>query len=871
MKKLLALVLALVMSMSLVTISNAAFKDADKISNKEAVDVMAAVGVLAGYDNGEFGATDTLTRAQACKIIAYLDLGGKTADAIKGTGTVFTDVKATSWYAGYVEYCAGAGYVAGVGGGKFDPEAKVTGVQFAKMLLCALGYKAEIEGYTGTDYTIAIARDANKNDLFDGLSIVTSANLTREQAAKMAFNALKATVVEYQGGTNVTTSDGTSVIVNATRNEVANKSYDYDQSVKDYDKNGTQQLCEKLYGKDLKKQAAASDDLGRPASKWTYKNDEVGTYGESADTVYTLTDTYKVESVANLLATLKDEDFTDNDGLKFKSERNTVTAILYVNGEKQNDDDGKLTDTVIKADSATAKAFANNAKGGVIVELYYSDEDVNQIDRVVVLNYSIAQIDDVSTKITKAQKDDGATCKIKVDGTYYTNDDVTGFNADTYVEDAYLLYVAKADKTEILASQIAKELKGKATAVKGDDARIDGTYYTTVDGITVKVSDEGSFYLNIAGQIAATDTTSKSDKYAYIYNVKMDADKINSNGVKATTFTAYYVTADGTKGSAVIASEKNTAGTAYVFEDTSVTLAEIKTENSTTTTTLKYTSGVIAYSINSDKELVYETAKDTIGNVNNLDDISKSLAQGTDSNTQFIFTWADGSTQKVATKVGYKNVDIDASSTGYITVTNSDGDIVYVFVAGENATVSSDAKLAVLLNTKATVTENEDGDEIYTYDVAVDGEETTLSFKDGNKLSDSKYVKGYVFAYEMDGDYAKVDATESAKIKGADLSKTAEKATKDYFSIGKDQYNLSDADAVYTITVEYKKSAKVNVDAKDFDATKNYSAIDSVTVSEGVSIDGKTTVDGTEVKGDYVTFTTDGDDLKVLFVYDFIG
>ena len=209
MKKLLALVLALVMSMSLVTISNAAFKDADKISNKEAVDVMAAVGVLAGYDNGEFGAKDELTRGQAAKIIAYLDLGGKTADAIKGSGTVFTDVKATSWYAGYVEYCAGAGYVAGVGGGKFDPDAKVTGVQFAKMLLCALGYKSDVEGYTGADYTISVARDANKNDLFDALSIVTSANLTREQAAQMAFNALKATVVEYQGGTNVSTSDGT--------------------------------------------------------------------------------------------------------------------------------------------------------------------------------------------------------------------------------------------------------------------------------------------------------------------------------------------------------------------------------------------------------------------------------------------------------------------------------------------------------------------------------------------------------------------------------------------------------------------------------------------------------------------------------------
>ena len=43
MKKLLALVLALVMSMSLVTISNADFKDADKIDYTEAVDVKNAV------------------------------------------------------------------------------------------------------------------------------------------------------------------------------------------------------------------------------------------------------------------------------------------------------------------------------------------------------------------------------------------------------------------------------------------------------------------------------------------------------------------------------------------------------------------------------------------------------------------------------------------------------------------------------------------------------------------------------------------------------------------------------------------------------------------------------------------------------------
>ena len=93
MKKLLALVLALVMSMSLVTISNAAFKDADKIDYKEAVDVMNAVGVFVGDEKGNFNAKDNLTREQAAKIIAYLELGEKAADALVGSAT-FTDVAA---------------------------------------------------------------------------------------------------------------------------------------------------------------------------------------------------------------------------------------------------------------------------------------------------------------------------------------------------------------------------------------------------------------------------------------------------------------------------------------------------------------------------------------------------------------------------------------------------------------------------------------------------------------------------------------------------------------------------------------------------------------------------------------------------------
>ena len=52
MKKLLALVLALVMTLSLCVTSNAAFTDADSIEYKEAVEVMRAIKVLEGDDLG---------------------------------------------------------------------------------------------------------------------------------------------------------------------------------------------------------------------------------------------------------------------------------------------------------------------------------------------------------------------------------------------------------------------------------------------------------------------------------------------------------------------------------------------------------------------------------------------------------------------------------------------------------------------------------------------------------------------------------------------------------------------------------------------------------------------------------------------------
>ena len=204
MKKLLALVLALVMSMSLVTISNADFKDADKIDYNEAVDVMNAVGVFVGDEKGNFNAKENLTREQAAKIIAYLELGSKAADALVGSGT-FADVAASRWSAGFVGYCAQAGVVAGVGDGKFDPAGQLTALQFGKMLLVEIGYDAKAAGMTGTDWAINTSKLMATTGLMKGIDGSVNQVLTREKAAQMCLNALKTPTVEYATkGSNIT-------------------------------------------------------------------------------------------------------------------------------------------------------------------------------------------------------------------------------------------------------------------------------------------------------------------------------------------------------------------------------------------------------------------------------------------------------------------------------------------------------------------------------------------------------------------------------------------------------------------------------------------------------------------------------------------
>ncbi len=188
MKKFLSLVLALVMTMSLVTVSAGAkdFNDSDDLSGEqyeEAVNVMSEMGIIDGYAGGNFQPQGTLTRGAAAKIIACMMLGKTTAEALGTSTAPFKDVPAGSTFAGYIAYCVESGLIDGYADGTFRPGNTLTGFAFLKMLLTALGYDSAIEGYTGTNWTVNVAGRAQQVGLTNGNEdFVGSRAATREEA-----------------------------------------------------------------------------------------------------------------------------------------------------------------------------------------------------------------------------------------------------------------------------------------------------------------------------------------------------------------------------------------------------------------------------------------------------------------------------------------------------------------------------------------------------------------------------------------------------------------------------------------------------------------------------------------------------------------
>ena len=192
-KKILALALALVMSMSLMATANA-FTDDDSITDtyETAVTVLSGLKVFQGYDDGSFLPQGAITRAEVAAII-YRIVTGDVADTqvgIYADYNKFDDVASTSWYAGYVNFCANAEYIKGYDARTFGPNDPVTGYQALAMILRALGYDKNGE-FTGTNWQVQTAAVGEQRGITKNITAGTlGVPATREVVAEILFRAI---------------------------------------------------------------------------------------------------------------------------------------------------------------------------------------------------------------------------------------------------------------------------------------------------------------------------------------------------------------------------------------------------------------------------------------------------------------------------------------------------------------------------------------------------------------------------------------------------------------------------------------------------------------------------------------------------------
>ena len=751
MKKLLALVLALVMSMSLVTISNAAFKDADSIDYKEAVDVMNAVGVFVGDEKGNFNAKENLTREQAAKIIAYLELGSKAADALVG-GATFTDVASSRWSAGFVGYCAQAGIVSGVGDSKFDPAGQLTALQFGKMLLVELGYDAKAEGMVGTDWAINTSKLMAGTKLMDGISGSVNQVLTREKAAQMCLNALEAPMVTYDTKGSTITVDGTKINFGASVAKYETSTVAKDQNIsKEKLTSGeyTVELGEKLY-KDLKKNST-TDAFERPATEWMLKAKSIGTYADAADLSYTAT----VE-IGTIYSDL---------GLSKGIDDSKVT--YYEDGRNQS---STWTQDIVKGSKV------EKGGNGTLLEVYYND-DAESLT-VVQVNTYVGEIA-ASFKATTT-KDAYVNFNAKTgSGSTYETD-------DSYSKDDIVLYTYsnKAGDRGVQSMALAEKVTGKMNGYTTEKN-------VTIDGTTYKKSANGASIANMSNDVGK-DVTVYLDKYGY------------AAYVDASTSAEYAVLLNYAP-----AARLESARAKLLFTDGTTKKVDVKEliDGSNNTYVENFTSGdnaigkydIVSYTINSDDEytltLKGDAEKVTEGaeritngspvmklmpsNNYNVSDSGQLIANG---KTIFLIADETGTTTTYSVYTGIANVPTVTLAGGtYDTpaaVVSENGTVAkVVFVAKLNSKVSindQNKDVTLIKGSSAGQSYTKDLGYYYEYDAIINGVEGKI--KTESAVANYTLVSG--IAYNTKGiatgwnDYAELNRSTNTIVHNGTNVKT---------------------------------------------------------------------------------------------------
>lgn len=565
-KKVLALVVVFAMMMS--TVAFASYPDVDTTADYAgAVELLSALDILKGDDQGNFNPDNTITRAEFAAVVCRALGLENSANSAKGA-TIFTDVAADHWATGYINLASQQGIINGKGNGIFDPEGNVTFAEAVKMLVVAIGYEpmAKQRGAYPTGYLTV----ANSTKMTAGISAGgTDTAALRSTVAMLTANALEIPMMDQTGyGTEVTY-------------EVLDDSDNYATLLTNMDiyvATGVVGDTDKDTGKVDFKLTEASDDY---EFGWNsnYTDEKLGTetfevadsnieeyYQQSVNAYVYKAAKSKYEVIIAVPSGIG-ETLTINASDLYKGvigsrdkaieyyetpEATKVTKVytednddvdLYVNGVLITKDDN--FDLTVFADEDATIEFVENTD-----DKYYDRVLVTVYENRIVDSVDVEELDDATIRLTNGAKInldlEDEDLEIKIVDKDGADMDIADFQeydvlaivvgGDGVDPETAAIEEAKNVKDDITIMNIGQsQVTGSITEASDEYIYIDGTEYEVAEfadgneadvfeGATVETAilgTEGMFFISATGKIIGFDgTAGVNANYGYILQAK---------------------------------------------------------------------------------------------------------------------------------------------------------------------------------------------------------------------------------------------------------------------------------------------------------------------------------------------------------------
>lgn len=750
-KRVLALVIALVFVMGTVAFADTTDTTTEPAAYAKAQDLLGQLNIMVGDENGNFNADKTITKGEAARIIYSLlvEMGG----TLPGTDTVFSDVTSLYWGSGYINALNGASInganvINGTGDGTFAPTKLLSYDEINTMLTIAIGYQpyAKRNGGFPFGYRTAASKAKLYDNTFGTVTYGGSKGITRGEVAILVANALIANPMVPTGYSD----DGTS--------------YDFDDTTI-FAKSNCGLTMVSGVARTNGSNYSVKDVTGLKAGNSKIK-DAIGlnviAFYNSGKTIEALVINGERESLTTGTDNAKFKFYKDGDNEYAKvSVNNGTTKYTVAEGAKTTINGTEVAIENLKTTADDLKALNSTFK----VALYGEGTTVNEI---AIEIYSAGKVETIYTSTNNVRvnvEGKSSLFAIKADNDTFTKADGEAGTVKDMAKGTFVKVTPIVDANKAVAEYFHNivvaetKLEDVSASRRSSDNKftIDGTVYASntnfgFDPSAVEPGTVGTFTLDVNNKIVAFAASEEAANEYLGYITYAGALTSGRNSGKVTFDividgkTLSYTTSD-------VYTEANSVAK-KIYDGLKLKDGDVKASKDAVNTAL------IA-SIKLDKndnvtDIVFAADSDAANLTYN-----KSLNKlGTGSDSIYLTSSSKVYTIDTEGKIVEKELSYLTDKTTYagvIEIKNFKGNVYGIMITGE-AQVDN-AKTAIVMDNPAS--ESANGTVYKTLQVMTPEGEVTLMAEKAAAFTGIQ--KGDYISYKVDGDDLVVEATKIAR------------------------------------------------------------------------------------------------------------